>query len=80
MKTDESSAAGAPVQPGLFTTTQWSMVVVGVRVGQDEPVEQAVQRLRRRYWEAIREEIAQTVATAAEVDEESRRLVSVFSS
>jgi RNA polymerase sigma-70 factor (ECF subfamily) len=37
-------------------------------------VKVAVHRLRRRYRELVREEIAQTVTTEAEVDEEIRDL------
>lgn len=39
----------------------------------------AVHRLRKRYGEFLREEIAQTVATPDEVDEEIRHLISVTS-
>ena len=76
MKADESAAAGAPAQPGLFTTTQWSVVL---RVGQEDST-QAMLALEQRYREAIREEIAQTVTTALEIEEELRHLVSVLSS
>ncbi|MCI0536143.1 MAG: sigma-70 family RNA polymerase sigma factor [Verrucomicrobiales bacterium] len=38
----------------------------------------AVHRLRQRYGELVREEIAQTVATAAEADEELRYLFAVL--
>jgi RNA polymerase sigma-70 factor (ECF subfamily) len=37
-----------------------------------------VHRLRQRYRELLREEVAQTVATVNEVDEELRYLVSVI--
>jgi len=54
---------------------------VAAQVGMtEEAVKKAVQRLRRRYQDAIREEIAQTVASPAEVEEELRHLVSVLSS
>jgi RNA polymerase sigma-70 factor (ECF subfamily) len=39
-----------------------------------------VQRLRRRYRQVIREEIAHTVTTASEVEEELRHLVLVLGS
>ena len=42
-------------------------------------VKVAVHRLRARYRELLREEIAQTVTTQAEVDEEIRHLFQVFS-
>jgi RNA polymerase sigma-70 factor (ECF subfamily) len=41
-------------------------------------VKSAIHRLRQRYQELVREEIAQTVATAAEVDEEIRYLLAVI--
>lgn len=42
-------------------------------------VKMAVQRLRARYREILRAEIADTVATTAEIDEEIRHLFSTFS-
>jgi RNA polymerase sigma-70 factor (ECF subfamily) len=44
----------------------------------EEAVKKAVQRLRQRYQEVIREEIGRTVATASEIDEELRYLWSVL--
>lgn len=41
-------------------------------------VKVAVHRLRQRYRECLRETIAQTVMTPAEVDEEIRQLFAVF--
>jgi len=76
MKADESSAADARAQPGTFTTIHWSVVL---RVGQEDST-QAMLALEQRYREAIREEIAQTVTTALEIEEELRHLVSVLSS
>ena len=43
-------------------------------------VKAAVYRLRRRYRELLREEIAQIVATPEEVDEELRHLLRVLAS
>jgi len=37
----------------------------------------AVHRMRRRYGELVREEVAQTVGSPAEVDEEIRYLIRV---
>lgn len=42
-------------------------------------VKMAVHRLRQRYREALREEVAQTVATAGEVEDELREVFRVFS-
>jgi len=46
----------------------------------EEAVKKAVQRMRRRYHQLFREEIAQTVASPAEVDEELRHLCAVLGS
>jgi RNA polymerase sigma-70 factor (ECF subfamily) len=45
----------------------------------EEAIKKAVQRMRRRYYELFRQEIAQTVATPAEVEEELRHLCDVLS-
>jgi RNA polymerase sigma-70 factor (ECF subfamily) len=45
----------------------------------EEAVKKAVQRMRRRYYELFRQEIAQTVATPGEVEEELRHLCNVLS-
>ena len=45
-----------------------------------EAVKKAAQRMRRRYHQLFREEIAQTVATPGEVDEELRHICAVLSS
>ena len=46
----------------------------------EEAVNKAVQRMRQRYSELFRQEIAQTVATPGEVEEELRHLCDVLSS
>jgi RNA polymerase sigma-70 factor (ECF subfamily) len=43
-----------------------------------DAVKMAVCRLRQRYHELLRDEIAQTVSTAAEVEEEIRHLFAVL--
>jgi RNA polymerase sigma factor (sigma-70 family) len=43
-------------------------------------VKQAVHRLRRRYRELLREEIAQTVATVGDVEDELRHLIGLLRS
>jgi RNA polymerase sigma-70 factor (ECF subfamily) len=45
----------------------------------EEAVKKAAQRMRRRYHQLFREEIAQTVANSAEVDEELQHLCHVLS-
>jgi RNA polymerase sigma factor (sigma-70 family) len=52
---------------------------LGARLGMSAgAVKTAVCRLRRRYREILREEIAETVATAEEVDEEIRYLITIL--
>ena len=46
----------------------------------EEALKKAVQRMRRRYHQLFREEVAQTVASPAEVDEELRHLCAVLGS
>jgi RNA polymerase sigma factor (sigma-70 family) len=53
---------------------------VATRMGLSESaVKSAIWRLRRRHGELLREAIAQTVVTPAEVDEEIRYLISMLS-
>jgi len=50
------------------------------KLGMDETaVRVAVHRLRKRYRQLLRDEIAQTLADAADVDEEMRALFGAFS-
>ena len=44
----------------------------------DGAVKVAVHRLRRRFRELFREEVAQTVAGPEEIDEEIRHLLTIF--
>ncbi len=51
---------------------------VGAELGMSrEAVKKAAQRMRRRYYELFREEVANTVADPAEVEEELRHLCAV---
>jgi RNA polymerase sigma-70 factor (ECF subfamily) len=53
---------------------------VASRLGLSEgAVKSAIYRLRQRHSDLLREEIAQTVATPSEVDEEIRYLISMMS-
>jgi len=53
---------------------------LGTRLGmKEDAVKQAVHRMRRRYRELFREEIAQTVAGPGEVEEELKHLFAVLS-
>jgi len=45
----------------------------------DGAVRVAVHRLRKRYRQLLRDEIAQTLADSADVDEEMRALFGAFS-
>ncbi len=52
---------------------------VGQRLGMSvDAIKSAVVRLRRRYGELLRQEIAQTVATASEIDQEIRHLMAAI--
>ncbi len=52
---------------------------IALTLGMTEnAVKTAVHRLRERYGRLLREEVAETVASAAEVDEEVRHLLSVI--
>jgi len=58
-----------------------TFAVLAQEVGMtEEAVKKAAQRMRRRYHQLFREEIAQTVASPYEVDEELRHLCAVLSS
>ena len=57
-----------------------SYAELGVQLGlKVDAVKQAVHRMRRRYRELFREEIAQTVSGPAEVEDELRHLFAVLS-
>jgi RNA polymerase sigma-70 factor (ECF subfamily) len=56
-----------------------TLAEAGAALGMSEGAAKvAVHRLRQRYRECLREQIAQTVFTPAEVDEEIRQLFAVF--
>ncbi len=60
-------------------TSGGSYAEVAAKLQLSEPaVKSAIHRLRRRYAEMIREEIAQTVASEAEVNDEVRHLISAL--
>ena len=46
----------------------------------ENAVKQAFHRLRQRYRELLREEVAQTVATPAEIEDELRHLIAALRS
>ena len=55
-----------------FTTTHWSVSVGAVKM--------AVLRMRRRYGEMLRAEIARSVSGPEEIDDEIRYLCAVIGS
>ena len=57
-----------------------SYAQIGTPLGlKEDAVKQAVHRMRRRYRELFREEIAQTVASPGEVEDELKHLFAVLS-
>jgi RNA polymerase sigma-70 factor (ECF subfamily) len=83
----EFSAAGKPelfnrLKPYLVEGSGEKTYAETAREGgmTEEALKKAVQRMRRRYHQLFREEIAQTVASPAEVDEELRHLCAVLGS
>lgn len=66
----------AALEPTLVGQSAETYAQVGDRLGLSEAaVKVAAHRLRRRYRELLREEIAQTVSEASLVDEEIRQLL-----
>jgi RNA polymerase sigma-70 factor (ECF subfamily) len=64
----------------LREETGLSYAELGEQLGlKEDAVKQAVHRMRRRYRELFREEIAQTVAGPGEVDDELKHLFAVLS-
>src|SRR4029077_7032491 len=57
-----------------------SYAQLGARLGlKEDAIKQAVHRMRRRYRELFREEIAQTVSGPGEVEDELKHLFAVLS-
>jgi RNA polymerase sigma-70 factor (ECF subfamily) len=64
----------------LAEETGLSYAELGTRLGlKEDAVKQAVHRMRRRYRELFREEIAQTVASRGELEDELKHLFAVLS-
>jgi RNA polymerase sigma-70 factor (ECF subfamily) len=62
-----------------YTSDLQSYAEVAAQFGTSEPaLRQAVRRLRQRYRELMRAEIAQTVSSPQEIDDEIRHLFTVF--
>ena len=65
-------------EPGEQKTLSYAEAAGRLGVGEGA-LKSMIHRLRQRHRELVRKEIAQTVATAAEVDEELRHLIAVIS-
>ncbi len=64
-------------EPGEQGALSYAEAAVRLRVSESA-VKSMIHRLRRRHGELVREEIAHTVPSAAEIDEELRYLVAVL--
>jgi hypothetical protein len=64
----------ATTSPGVFATTHWSQLHL-----TEGAVKVAVHRLRQRFREVLRAQVAQTVARPEDIDEELRHLIGVLS-
>jgi RNA polymerase sigma-70 factor (ECF subfamily) len=75
-----NAALFAELQVFLLGEQMAAYAEIATKLGLTEgAVKAAVYRLRRRYRQLLREEIAQTVATGDEVEEELRHLFAVLS-
>ncbi|MCI0542104.1 MAG: sigma-70 family RNA polymerase sigma factor [Verrucomicrobiales bacterium] len=64
-------------EPGEQGAPSYAQAAARLAVSESA-VKSMIHRMRRRHRELVREEIAQTVSTAAEVDEELRHLMAVL--
>lgn len=67
-----TDARGDGASTYAHLAARWNMTESGVK--------SAAHRLRQRYHELVREEVSQTVSSAAELEEEIRHLISVVGS
>ena len=65
-------------EPGEQKTTSYAEAADRLGVSESA-IKSLIHRLRQRHRELVREEIAQTVSTAAEIDEELHYLIAVIS-
>jgi hypothetical protein len=63
--------------PGEKGAASYAQIAAGLKTSEDA-IKMAVHRLRRRYGELVRAEIAQTVATPEEAEDELRYLFAVL--
>jgi RNA polymerase sigma-70 factor (ECF subfamily) len=80
MESEQLGERFAILKPFLQGGSADSYAETAVRAGLSEAaLKSAIHRLRRRYAEIIREEIGQTVASPAEIEEEIRHLIKALS-
>ena len=65
-------------EPGEQKTLSYAEAAARLGVSESA-LKSTIHRLRQRHRELVREEIAQTVTTASEIDEELRHLIAVIS-
>jgi RNA polymerase sigma-70 factor (ECF subfamily) len=65
-------------EPGEQNTLSYAEAAARLGV-TESAIKSLIHRLRQRHRELVRDEIAQTVSTAAEVDEDLRHLIAVIS-
>lgn len=76
----DKAALFAELAPRLTGAGDDGLAAVGERLGMSEAaVKMALSRLRRRYADTLRAEIAETVGSRGDVQEELRYLLGVFS-
>jgi RNA polymerase sigma-70 factor (ECF subfamily) len=74
----ETYAVLKTFEPGEQLTLSYAEAASRLGISESA-LKSKIHRLRQRHRELVREEIAQTVSTAAEVDEELRHLMAVLS-
>ena len=65
-------------EPGEQTTLSYGDAAARLGISESA-LKSKVHRLRQRHRELVREEIAQTVCTSAEVDQELRHMLAIIS-
>ncbi|MDQ3624704.1 MAG: sigma-70 family RNA polymerase sigma factor [Verrucomicrobiota bacterium] len=84
LEAEYAGAGRAPIFEALQPMLAWHSgdqpyAAIAARLGLSEgAVKVAMYRLRRRYGDRLRAEIAQTVSSAEEVEDEIRRLFQIF--
>lgn len=76
-ETSEAYAVLKMFEPGEQLTLSYAEAAARLGISESA-IKSKIHRLRQRHRELVREEIAQTVCSAAEVDEELRHLIAVL--